>query len=151
MTHTLYVDPMIDTHRYQLCVDVDESGAVQSDALACCDLDIDGRSVRAKEAGKNGVGFTLSDADVAAIQTLVTAELSGKTMAGKGHIEFWIRDSVIEQGKGTGPWFHYREEVAAGGLVPGRQENRNPVLPSATIPYATIQAAAVGAVKAAIA
>ncbi len=155
MLHKLYVDPQFKTHRYQVRVGVNESGVVQADARACCDLDNAGSSVRAKEGDKDGISFTLSDAadaaDVAALQALVDAELNGKAMTGKGHIEFWIRDSEIEQGRGTGPWFHYREKVAAAGLVPARQENRNPVLPAATIPYDAIESAAVGAVNAAIA
>ncbi len=151
MSHTLYVDPIIGKHRYQLCVEVNESGAVQADARACCVLDDGGRQVAANEDGKNGVAFILDSADVADLQPLVDAELRGQTMIGKGHIELWIRDSEIEQGKGTGPWFHYSEKVEASGLVPERSESRNPVLPADTIPYDAIQAAAVGAVNAAIA
>ena len=151
MLHTLYVDPQFGTHRYQLRVGVDDSGAVHADALACCDLDNAGSPVMAKEGDKNGISFTLDAADVRALQPLVDAELRGKTMVGKGHIEFWIRDSAIEQGRGTGPWFHYREKVAAVGLIPERQEGRNAVLPTATIPYDAIQLAAVSAVESAIA
>lgn len=151
MTHELYVDPELGTHRYQLCVGVDEDGVVQSEARACCALDEDGRAVLATEDGENGVSFALDAADVKPLQVLVNTALNGKEMAGKGHIEFWIRDFEIEQGKGTGPWFHYREQVEATTLIPGRQENRNPVLPSATIPYDAIEAAAVDAVEAAIA
>jgi len=151
MLHTLYVDPDTGTHRYQLCVDVNESGVVQSDALACCVLDNARSPVMAKEGEKNGISFTLADAVVRVLQALVDDELGGKTMTGKGRIEFWVRDSAIEQGRGTGPWFHYREEVAARGLVPKQQENRNPVLPAATIPYSAIESAAVSAVNSAIA
>lgn len=151
MSHELYVDPDLGTHRYQLCVAVNASGVVQVDALACCVLDIDGQGVPAQEDGKSGVAFAIADADVAVLQDLVDAELDGKEMVGKGHIEFWIRDSEIEQGDGTGPWFHYREEVAATGLVPAHQESRNPVLPADTIPYDAIESAAVSAVNAAIA
>ncbi len=151
MSHELHVDPDLETHRYQLCVGVDESGVVQADALACCVLDIDGRGVPAREDGKNGVSFAIAGADVAVLQGLVDAELSGKEMAGKGRIEFWIRDSEIEQGKGSGPWFHYSEKVEASGIVPARTESRNPTLPAATIPYDGIESAAVGAVNSAIA
>ena len=141
MSHKLYVDPQTKTHRYELCVAVD-AGVVQAEAKACCILDDEGRQVQAD------VSFAVATAE---LQALVDTELIGKKMAGKGHIELWIRDGEIEQGKGTGPWFHYRENVAASGLVPERQENRNPVLPADTIPYASIQAAAVGAVNSAIA
>ena len=150
MSHTLYVDPKLGTHRYQLRVEVNERGNVQAEALACCDLDNFGEQVRAKEDGKDGISFTLEDADVTALQALVDPELRGKAMIGKAHIEFWIRDSEIEQGRGTGPWFHYRHKVAVRGLVPEHQENRNPTLPTATIPYATIQSVAVDAVESAI-
>lgn len=151
MSHTLHVDPMLETHRYEVRVAVNERGKVQADAIARCVLDVEGRQVQAKEGDKDGVSLTLADADVAALQALVDSELAGKEMAGKGRIEFWVRDGAIEQGKGTGPWFHYRELVEASGLAPERHEPRNPVLPAATIPYATIQSAAVGAVNAAIA
>lgn len=151
MSHELYTDPDTGKHRYEVRVEVDESGAVQADAIARCSLDIGGRSVQATEAGKDGVSLTLADADVAALQALVDSELAGKEMAGKGRIEFWIKGAEIEQGKGTGPWFHYREMVEASRLTPERHEPRNPVLPADTIPYAGIQAAAVGAVNAAIA
>lgn len=148
MSHMLYADPVLGVHRYQLCVSVSESGVVQANARACCALDNAGSSYPAEEGGKNGISFTL---DVAALQALVDAELAGKMMAGKGHIEFWIRDSVIEQGDNTGPWFHYRQKVPAAGLRPEQQENRNAVLSPATIPYDAIESAAVGAVNAAIA
>ncbi len=151
MSHTLYVDPDTGKHRFEVRVGVSERGKVQADAIARCVLDVDGRQVQAKEAGKDGVSVTLEAADVAAIQALVDAELAGKKMAGKGRIEFWVRDSEIEQGKGTGPWFHYRELVEASGLSPERHEARNPVLPADTIPYAGIQSAVVDAVTAAIA
>ena len=151
MSHTLYVDPTIGKHRYQLCIGVDESEVVQAEARACCVLDNGGSQVSAQEDGENGVAFAIADADVAVLQGLVDAELNGKEMTGKGDLEFWIRGSKIEKGKGTGPWFHYRETVAASGLAPEKQENRIPVLPAATIPYDAIEAAAVSAVEAAIA
>ncbi len=151
MSHMLYVDPQLETHRYEVRVGVNRYGKVQADAIARCVLDIDGRQVRAMEAGKDGVSLTLADADVTALQTLVDVKLVGKTMDGKGRIEFWVKDAAIEQGRGTGPWFHYREKVEASGLAPERHEARNPVLPADTIPYAGIQAAVVDAVNSAIA
>ena len=153
MSHTLYVEPDLGTHRFEVRVGVNERGhKVQADAIARCTLDVDGRQVQAKEGDKDGVSVTLEAADVAALQALVDAELAGKKMAGKGRIEFWVRDSEIEKDKkGTGPWFHYRELVEASGLSPERHEPRNPVLPADTIPYAGIQSAVVDAVTAAIA
>lgn len=151
MPNTLYSDPDLGVHRYQLAVEVDDQGQVQALALAQIVLDIGGRPVGAKQNGKDGVEFTVPMPAVTALQALVDAELSGKTQVGKGHIEMWIRNATIETGAGTGPWFHYTEKVAGSGIVPAEDIMRNPVLALDPGPINSIGGAAIGSVNSAIA
>ncbi len=148
MANTLYTDPGIGVHRYQLCIDVDEAGTVQASAKACCILDNSGNPVLAKDGG---VDFTVPAADVTALQALVDTELSGKTQSGTGRIELWIKDGALEKGANEGPWFHYQESVAANGLIPASTPSRNPALAVADANMDSLGSAAVAAVNTAIA